>query len=78
MLLKKLTAVGNRTPSHIFIPQHHRAAYVLSRGAADLSTVHQRADMFLTAEEKQLTLGIKQLISPLFFLPVSYRCYPIF
>lgn len=60
MLLKKLTAVGNRIPSHIFILQHHSIAYVLPHSVANLSTVHQRADTFLMVEEKQLILGMKQ------------------
>lgn len=61
MLFKKLTAVGNRIPSHIFILQHCSIAYVLSHSVANLSTVHQRADTFLMVEEKQLNLGMKQL-----------------
>ena len=61
MLFKKLTAVGNRIPSHIFILQYHSIAYVLSHSVANLSTVRQRADTFLMVEEKQLILGMKQL-----------------
>lgn len=61
MLFKKLTAVGNRIPSYIFILQYHSIAYVLFRSVANLSTVRQRADTFLMVEEKQLILGMKQL-----------------
>lgn len=75
MLLKKLTAVGNRIPAHIFILQHHSTAYVLSPSVANLSTDHQRADTFLI-EEKQLILGMKK--SNFTFIPVSFKCYFIF
>lgn len=61
MLLKKVTAVGSRLPSHIFVLQHHSAAYALSHSVANLSTVHRRADTFLMVEEKQLILAMKQL-----------------